>query len=99
MANLKKIATELFWKFTSPERLSYDHTKSLPQYISRGKCIFWVKRVKFVKNREKLEIAHKMLVLEQNIPNQKFSNTFSVVQLKTKYFPLFFGRINIRLFG
>jgi hypothetical protein len=67
--------------------------------ISWGKCILWVKRVKFVKNREKLEIAHKMLVLEQNIPNQKFSNTFSVVQLKTKYFTLFFGRINIRLFG
>ena len=57
--------------------------------ISWGKCIFWVKRAKFVKNREKLEIAHKMLVLEQSIPNQKFSNTFSGVQLKRKYFTLF----------
>jgi nicotinate-nucleotide pyrophosphorylase len=44
-----------------------------------------------VKNREKLEIAHTMLVLEQNIPNQKFSNTFSGVQLKTKYFTIFSG--------
>jgi hypothetical protein len=32
MANLKKIATELFWKFSSPERLSLHHTISLPQY-------------------------------------------------------------------
>jgi len=35
MANLKKIATELFWKFFSPERLSLHHTKSLPQYQLR----------------------------------------------------------------
>ena len=30
-----------------------------------------------------------MLVLEQNIPNQKFNNTCSGVQLKRKYFTLF----------
>jgi hypothetical protein len=89
MANLKKIATELFWKCSSPERLSLHHTKSLPQY-QLGKMYFLAKkRAKFVKNREKLEIAHKMLVLEQNIPNQKFNNTFSGVQLKRKYFTLF----------
>jgi hypothetical protein len=50
--------------------------------ITWGKCIFCLKRAKFVKNREKLEIVHKMLVLEQNITNQTFNNTFSGVQLK-----------------
>jgi hypothetical protein len=49
------------------------------------------KRAKFVKNREKLEIAHKILVLEQSIPNQKFNNTFSGDQLKRKYLTLFSG--------
>jgi hypothetical protein len=39
MANLKKIATELFWKFSSPERLSLHHAKSLPQY-QLGKMYF-----------------------------------------------------------
>jgi hypothetical protein len=40
MANLKKIATEVFWKFSSPERLSLHHTKSLPQY-QLGKMFFF----------------------------------------------------------
>jgi hypothetical protein len=40
MANLKKIATELFWKFSSPERLSLHDTKSLPQY-QLGKMYFF----------------------------------------------------------
>ena len=53
MANLKKIATELFWKFSSPERLSLHHTKSLPQY-QLGKMYFLDKKeqnlLKIVKN-------------------------------------------------
>jgi len=53
MANLKKIATELFWKFSSPERLSLHHTKSLPQY-QLGKMYFLGKKeqnlLKIVKN-------------------------------------------------
>jgi hypothetical protein len=43
MANLKKIATELFWKFSSPERLSLHHTISLPQY-QLGKIYFLGKK-------------------------------------------------------
>ena len=86
-----KITTELFWIFSSPERLSLHHTKSLPQY-QLGKMYFvGKKRATFAKNREKLEIAHKMLVLDQNIPNQMFRNTFSGDQLKRKYFTLFSG--------
>ena len=53
MANLKKIATELFWKVSSPERLSLHHTKSLPQY-QLGKMYFFGKKeqnlLKIVKN-------------------------------------------------
>jgi hypothetical protein len=53
MANLKQIATELFWKFSSPERLSLHHTKSLPQY-QLGKMYFLGKKeqnlLKIVKN-------------------------------------------------
>jgi hypothetical protein len=53
MAKLKKIASELFWKFSSPERLSLHHTKSLPQY-QLGKMYFWGKKeqnlLKIVKN-------------------------------------------------
>ena len=53
MANLKKIATELFWKFSSTERLSLHHTKSLPQY-QLGKMYFLGKKeqnlLKIVKN-------------------------------------------------
>jgi hypothetical protein len=33
MANLKKIATELFWKFSSPERLSL-HKSSILREVS-----------------------------------------------------------------
>jgi hypothetical protein len=43
MANLQKIATELFWKFSSPERLSLHHSKSLPQY-QLGKVYFLGKK-------------------------------------------------------
>ena len=83
----KKITTELFWKFSSPERLSLHHTKSLPQYRLR-KMYFVGKKE---QNWLKLEIVHKMLVLDQNIPNQKLSNIFSGVQLKGKHFTLFSG--------
>jgi hypothetical protein len=53
MANLKKIATELFWKFSSTERLPLHHTKSLPPY-QLGKMYFLGKKeqnlLKIVKN-------------------------------------------------
>jgi hypothetical protein len=49
----QKIATELFWKFSSPERLSLHDTKSLPQY-QLGKMYFLGKKeqnlLKIVKN-------------------------------------------------
>ena len=87
----KKITTELFWKFSSPERLSLHHTKSLPQYRLRKMYFVGKKEQNLAKNREKLEIVHKMLVLDQNIPNQKLNNIFSGVQLKGKHFTLFSG--------
>ena len=53
MASLKNIATELFWKFSSPERLSLHHTKGLPDYLL-GKMYFVGKKeqnlLKIVKN-------------------------------------------------
>jgi hypothetical protein len=49
MANLKKIATELFWKFSSPERFSLHHTT-----YQLGEMYFWGKKeqnlLKIVKN-------------------------------------------------
>jgi hypothetical protein len=71
----------------------YTPEKSVTTILAGENVFFGLKRAKFVKNREKLEIVHKMLVLEQNIPNQKFNNTFSGVQLKGKYFTLFSGHL------